>query len=245
MNVHHLQAVDDEAHIIRRGRSIDPAAIAQAATMVQSPQVQQLFHASQSGIVLVDGCADRSQMSKVSPLSYICATTAAVLRSGPPNVTLTFFCGQHLASNDDLQGPQGVMRALVTSLITSLFQNRLISNFLPPQLLSLPGEVEHLLLKDICELFHRLLRLVPRGISVYCLVDGVSYYERDIWREDFNLMLICFGNIIDDETLDSFFKLLLTSPTRSRSLSDLMPHQRVSLRGPRVRRTAESESIRI
>jgi hypothetical protein len=173
MNVHHLQAVDDEAHVIRRGRSIDPAAIAQAATMVQSPQVQQLFHASQSGIVLVDGCADRSQMSKASPLSYICATTSAVLRSGPPNVTLTFFCGQHLASNDDLQGPQGVIRALVAALITSLFQNGLISNFMPPQLLSLPGEIENLLLKDICELFHRLLRLVPREISVYCLVDGV------------------------------------------------------------------------
>jgi hypothetical protein len=238
MNVSHLLAVDDEAHIIRRGRSVDVAAIAQAATMFQTPQVQELLHAPQSGIVLVDGCADRSQMSKVSPLSYICANLSAALQSGPPNVTLTFFCGQHVSSNDDLQGPQGLMRALVASLILSLLQNGLISDSMPLQLPNLPWEVENLSLQDICELFHRLIRLVPRNTLVYCLVDGVSYYERDEWQGDFNLMMMCFGRILDDEILDAFFKLLLTSPTRSRALADLLPHQHVSLRGSRARATA-------
>lgn len=234
MNVHHLLAINDETHIVRRGHSIDAAATAKAATMVQTSQVKQLLRASQSGIVLVDGCADRSQMSKVSPLSHICANLSARLKSGPPSVTLTFFCGQHLSSDDDLQGPQGLMRALVASLILSL-------DSMPLQLPNIHGEVKNLSLKDICELFHRLLRLVPGKMSVYCLVDGVSYYERDVWRDDFSLMMICFGSIIDDETIDAFFKLLLTSPTRSRWLADLMPHQRVSLRGPRGGATAATE----
>jgi hypothetical protein len=241
MNVHHLLAINDETHIIRRGRSIDTAAIAQAAPMVKTPQVQQLFHTRQSGIVLVDGCADRSQMSKVSPLSYICANLSTVLRSGPTNIILTFFCGQHLASDDHLQGPQGLMRVLVVSLILSLIQNWAISDSMPLQLPNLRGKVEGLLLKDICELFHHVLRLVPEKMSVYCLLDGVSYYERDAWRDDFSIMMICFGNIIDDETLSTCFKLLLTSPTRSRWLANLMPHQRVSLRGPKVGATTTLE----
>ena len=130
------------------------------------------------------------------------------------------------------------MRALVASLILNLSQNGWISDSVPLKLPFTPGDIEELCLRDTCDVFYSLIRLVPSKVSVYCIVDGISYYERDLWREDFSLMMTCFGSIIDDETLESYFKLLLTSPTRSVTLCDLLLHQRVSLRGARARARA-------
>ena len=236
MQVHHLDALGDEQRVIRRGHSLDSEAISHAATMFQKPQVERLLHSSESGIVLVNGCTDRSQNTKISPLSHVCATlTHALRRSAGSNVVLAFFCGQHSTSNDDLVGPQGLMRSLVAFLVLSLAQNEYISDSAPIWFPAFQGHFEELLLKDICHLFHHLVQLVPKEISIYCVVDGISYYERQGWREDYDLMMECFGSIIANETMAAAFKLLLTSPTVSRWLPNLMPNQQVSLRDMRTR----------
>ena len=89
-------------------------------------------------------------------------------------------------------------------------------------------------LADLCRLFHRLLGLIPRETFIFCIVDGISYYQRDCWREDYELVLGLFGQIVTDPRLGGLFKVLLTSPTISMPLSnDLINHQRVSLRSHR------------
>ncbi|KAH8884333.1 hypothetical protein GQ53DRAFT_399321 [Thozetella sp. PMI_491] len=235
MNVHHLLAVDDESHVIRRSNSFDKVAKGHAATIFQTPQIQQLLHAPESYVVLVDGHLDRAQISRISSLSYVCATLIHALRSRDNGLTLSFFCGQHVGSNDDLQGPPGLMRSLVSSLILSLVQKGFITDLAPLRFSNPPPDFQHLSLSDVCRLFHCLLRLVPPDMPVYCFVDGVSYYEREIWRDEYDLMMDCFSNIIADKTPGIIFKLLLTSPTMSRWLPNLEPHQRVSLRNSRAR----------
>jgi hypothetical protein len=236
MNVHHLEALDDEQHIIRRGHSLNSEAISHAATMFHTTQVQQLLHSPESGVVLVNGCTDRSQNTKISPITYVCATlTHALRRSAGVNVVLTFFCGQHSTSKDDLMGPQGLMRSLVAILVLSLVQNEYVSDSAPIRFSAFQGDFEELSFKDTCQIFYHLVELVPKEISVYCVVDGISYYERQGWKQDYDLMMECFGSIIANKAFAAVFKLLLTSPTVSRWLPDLMPHQRVSLRNLRMR----------
>jgi len=243
MNVHHLGALDDEQHIIRRGRSLNSDAISHAATMFQTTQVQQLLHSPESGVVLVNGCTDRSQNTKISPITHVCATlTHALRRSARANVVLAFFCGQHSTSNDDLMGPQGLMRSLVAFLVLSLVQNECISDSAPIWFSAFQGDFEKLSFKDICQLFYHLVELVPKEITVYCVVDGISYYERQVWKGDYDLMMECFGSIIANKAIAAVFKLLLTSPTVSHWLPDLMPHQRVSLRNSRTRGAASPET---
>lgn len=243
MNVHHLGALDDEQHIIRRGRSMDSDAISHAATMFQTTQVQQLLHSPESGIVLVNGCIDRSQNTKISPITHVCATlTHALRRSAGANVVLAFFCGQHSTSNDDLMGPQGLMRSLVAFLVLSLVQNEYISDSAPIWFPAFQGDFEELSFNDICQLFYHLIGLVPKEISVYCVIDGISYFERQGWNEDYDLMMECFGSIIANKAIAAVFRLLITSPTTCRWLPNLMPHQRVSLRNTRTRAAASPET---
>jgi len=245
MKVHHLGALDDEHHIIRRGgHSINRDDISQAANMFQTNQVQQLLHLPNSDVVLVNGCTDRSQHTKVSPITYVCATLTHALRRSPNrNVVLAFFCGQHSTSNDDLAGPQGLMRSLVAHLVLTLVQDTYISDSAPIQFPPLQGDIEQLSFKSICQLFYSLVELVPKGVTLHCVIDGISYYERPVWREDYDLMMECFGNIITNEAMGVIFKLLLTSPTTSHWLLPLlMPHQRVSLRNLRRRGTANPET---
>jgi hypothetical protein len=235
MNVNHLIGLDDEQHIIRRGNSLNSDSVSHAATMFKTQQVQQLLHSPEPGVVLVDGCTDRSQNGKISPITHVCATlTHALRRSAGVNVVLAFFCGQHSTSKDDLMGPQGLMRSLVAFLVLSLVQNECISDEAPIRL-AFQGDFEDLSFKDICQLFCHLVELVPKKNTVYCVVDGINYYERQGFKGDYDLMMECFGQLIANKA--PVFKLLLTSSTVSRWLPDLREDQRVSLRNMRSRGT--------
>ena len=244
MNVHYLGALDDEQHIIRRGHSLDSETISHAAGMFQMIPVQKLLQLPESGVVLVNGCTDRSQSTKISPITYVCATlTHALRRSTTPNIVLAFFCGQHSSSQADLIGPQRLMRSLVADLVLSLVQNECISEAEPIWFPAAREHFEELSFKDICQLFCHIIELVPKEITVYCVVDGISYYERQVWKEDYDLMMECFGSIITNNAIATAFKLLLTSPTVSRWLPDLTTSQRVSLRNVRARGTVNPETI--
>lgn len=236
MNVDHLLILDDEQHLIGRGNSLDRDAISNAASMFRTTQVQQLLRSPESGVVLVNGYSDRSQNSKISPITHVCATlTHALRRSNGANVVLGFFCGQHTTSKDDLMGPQGLMRSLVAFLALNLVQNECISNAAPIPFPALQGDPEELSFQDICQLFYHLIELVPKQVTVYCVVDGISYYEREGWEGDYDLIMRCFSSIIANKT-NAAFKLLLTSPTKSNWLPNLiMPHQPVSLRNLKTR----------
>jgi hypothetical protein len=231
MNVHHLRALDDERAIIRRGHSLDSNAVSHAATMFQMPKVKQLMHSSVSGVVLVNGCSDRSQTQ--------------VLRREGRNVVLGFFCGQHSASNDDLGGPQGLMRSLVAFLVLGMVQNKYIPESESIWFSNFQGrDFEELSFRDICQLFYHLIELVPKGTPIYCVIDGISYYERPHWKEDYDLMMECFGSIITNKGISATFKLLLTSPTISRWLQALLAREEiVSLRNTRTRGQASPESL--
>jgi hypothetical protein len=242
MDVHHLEVLRMEQHIIRRGQSMDSDTISHASSMFQTVEIKDLLNSAGSGAVLVNGCIDRTQNTKITPLTYVCATLTYALRRSPgQNVVLSFFCGQHSISADNLVGPQGLMRSLVTFLVLDLVQKGHISDSVPIPFQTLERDFEAISFKDICHLFYHLIERIPHGITIYCVVDGISQYERLDWKEDYHMMMDCFGSIISNETIGATFKLLLTSPTNSRWIPNFLPHQRVSLRNTRRRGVADPE----
>ncbi|KAM7188349.1 hypothetical protein V8F33_010689 [Rhypophila sp. PSN 637] len=263
LSVDHLTSLNDETIILRRGRSLPDDALCRTASMIQTREVQNLLNYPEPGVVAVDGCADRAQVARISPISFVCANLAQALRQNL-NPVLAFFCGQHvnLTPDDDLQGPQGLVRGLLSQLVLALVQNGWMGETggialpvgSPCGTGSRPSDTaQHffyttdqtggfqkdnsdsdgtiLSLPDLCQLFHGLLRLIPPDTFVFCIVDGISYYERDIWRQDYDQVLTMFGDIVTDSTLACLFKVLLTSPTNRMQLPhDVIPHQKVELR---------------
>jgi hypothetical protein len=262
IDVNYFQISHDASTVVRRCHTLDSADVGRAAHMIVEPQVQELLTSPGPGVVAIDGHFDRTQMGKISPLSYICAMLSQALRqqsqqyatsfrSGSPvsmstqpekgasrSIILEYFCALHTADSDNLQGPQGLVRCLTTQLILSMVANEWIG---PADAVHLPhlrdGEEEMLgqqNLDAVCRLFTALIHLVPQGVSIYCLVDGWSAYEREqLWQADYEVVLNAFREAGDASNPDdgANFKLLLTSPTTCCWLGDfLLPGQKVSLR---------------
>ncbi|RDW91763.1 hypothetical protein BP5796_01157 [Coleophoma crateriformis] len=262
IDVSHLQINHDALTVMRRSHALAAADIERAAHIITEPQVKELLSSPGPGIVAIDGHFDRTQMGKISPLSYICAMISqALLQQSPQpvpsfgssspvsmstrpekgasrDVVLKYFCALHTADSDDLRGPQGLIRCLTMQLILSMVANEWIGHTDAVHLPYLRDGAEELLeqrnLDAFCRLFTALIRLIPQGVSIYCLVDGWSAYEREeLWRADYDVVLNEFLEAANASNAEgsSHFKLLLTSPTACNWLSDfLIPGQRVSLR---------------
>jgi hypothetical protein len=262
INVNHLQVSNDASTVVRRSHTLASADVERAAHMIMEPQVKELLTSPGPGVVAIDGHFDRAQMGKISPLSYICAMLSQALRQqsqqytvssglGSPismstqpekgasrDIVLEYFCALHTTDADDLRGPQGLMRCLTTQLILAMVVNEWVGDVDAVHLPHLRDGEEELLgqrnLDAVCRLFAALIRLVPQGVSIYCLVDGWSAYEREqLWRADYEVVLNAFREAADASNSEegTNFKLLLTSPTACRWLGDfLLPGQKVSLR---------------
>jgi hypothetical protein len=260
MDVNHLRIAKDSAVVGRRGPTFSAEDNERAAHMVMLPQIRALMNATGCTIVAVDGHFDRSQMGKISPLSYMCSMLSQAMRqqaieypapsspaslqsplterSPPRKVVLEYYCSLHTAEDDDLYGPQGLMRCLVTQLILFLLANGWLGQDEAVYLPYLRNVEEDMLqqrrLDAVCRLFVALTRHVPQGVPVYCFVDGWSAYEReDLWRNDYDIVIDTLREVANPSSTQSGAnaKLLLTSPTTSRWLVDVLPReQRVSLR---------------
>ncbi|KAK3312951.1 hypothetical protein B0H66DRAFT_569238 [Apodospora peruviana] len=201
------------------------AAASQAPTSPTSPQLGSQHHRKGSfGAASVNGGTGPSR-------------SAAIV--------LEYFCALHTSADDDLRGPQGLLRCLTTQLILALVANEWIGHADAVHLPHLRDGEEELLrdqnLDAVCRLFVALVHLVPGGVPVYCLVDGWSAYEREerMWQTDYESVLGAFRDAADAGNPDggANFRLLLTSPTSCRWLGDfVMPGQKVSLRNQREAR---------
>lgn len=266
IKVDHLRVSNDAARIVRSSPTLPQADVERCALVMAAPEIKHLLNSScgpEPGVVVIDGHFDRSQMGKISPLSYVCVMLAQAIRSQslapsaptsplyekqqPPMIRrnnaiiLEFYCSLHAGAveDDDLAGPQGLMRCLTTELMLGMVANDIIGHSdvditpLPLQHLG-DGEEDLLIQKDLgalCRLFVELVRLVPPETPIYCLVDGWSAYERDLWEAEYAAILDAFR----DAAAGASFKLLLTSPASCRWLGDfILPGQRVSLRNKEV-----------
>jgi len=258
LDINHLQITSDASAVLRKGHTLPAADVRCAAHMVSEPKVKELLSSPSPGVIVVDGHFDPTQMGKISPLSYTCAMLSQALRqksqqyaatfgsrspvsmSAEPetgvfrDIVLEYFCALHTSDSDDLRGPQGLMRCLTTQLILCMVANEWIGQVDALHLTHLRNGEDELLeqrnLEAICRLFTALLRLVPQGVSVHCLVDGWSAYERDeLWRAEYEIVLNGFREAADAP--NPYFKLILTSRTSSRWLGDFVSSkQRISLR---------------
>ncbi|KFA78623.1 hypothetical protein S40288_11199 [Stachybotrys chartarum IBT 40288] len=261
LNINHLRITSDSKAVMRRGKALPQEDVERAACMMTEPQLKDLLDRDPvSNVVAINGHFDRTQMGKISPLSYICTLLSHMLRqvSPPPplsfsqrsptsphskekatgNVVLEYFCALHTADDDDLSGPQGLIRCLAMQLILSMVANKWIGESDALHLPHLRDDEEDLLAQRnigaTCRLFMALVRLIPDGVPIYCIIDGWSAYERgELWQADCEEVLNSFRNALDARSPQggAAFKLLLSSPTVSKSLEGFVqPSHKVSLR---------------
>jgi len=223
LNVPHEQEICDLDFVLRQSQGFDSTSKSYGATIISSPRFQRWVSSAETGLIYVEGHLDSSRFGKTSPISYFCANLVQLLRDSEASVTLNFFCGQNVASNDDLQGPRGSMRSLLSQLLRILPNAPLhgidLADFLNN------GNQESIPIQDLCRIFELLLGQVSMHSTVFCIIDDLSQFEKDRWDEDYWHFLRMLGSLIVGQESSIRFKVLMTSSTKSKRLQEHVPEE--------------------
>ncbi|KAK6857868.1 hypothetical protein PG995_005567 [Apiospora arundinis] len=150
----------------------------------------------------------------VTPLSVLCATLVRTFRVTPMSmggnrISLVFFCGLH-RRNDLYSGGVSMIRSLAQQLLMH-FPTQTVQAH--PRL-----DVKKLEMGDLdelCGLFASLMRQLPPGVAVFCVIDGVQEYERDPeLLHGMMAVILTLLRLVDEcnTPTGGILKLLLVSP---------------------------------
>ncbi|CZR68655.1 uncharacterized protein PAC_18554 [Phialocephala subalpina] len=202
--------------MLRQAQSIDVQAQSQGRWLLRSARFQDWLCSSRSDVLLADGNSEQYGMARCSPMTLMCAVLAQGLAKRDGTLVVHFFCGAHNTSGDDLAGPTGLIRSLI---IQVLARYELDLSFMDS------GRwYEHLEKQDplvLCNLFHRIVAQLP-GIILFCIIDGVSLFEKEQWRAQIELVVWKLREIVADPTMNVVLKLLITSPGISRVVKGIL-----------------------
>lgn len=192
--------------ISEKKNRLNPEQREKAESIVQNGQFKNWVVSTASKILLIHGNF-RDGNQKVSALSSFCATLTEALRADCRFLPLIFFCGSHL---DDDPGAGGFL--MIVSLVVQLLSQQDFDMRL------LPYEVYDALdrwgdISAFCSLFEWLLCQLPDDVTVFCLIDGAVYYEREEFVHGMSEVLADILEMSTDGRLPVTFKVLVTSPT--------------------------------
>lgn len=183
--------------IFARGRS-------PTEQIMKSAQLRSWLVQAESRELLIHG---NSVPEPISPISFFTSMLLKNLRDMEQFKSVVFFCGMH--SYEDYGGA----RTLIMSLLTQLLQQQqfdlsFIENHLACSLDA--GNID-----AFCYVFGQLLRQVKNTETVFCVIDGVNFYER--YGEDLLLETAYVLRFLLDLTRrrGAVFKILITSSSNT------------------------------
>lgn len=237
--------VDDRYASLRHYCDFDNKELAHAAYLVEGTEFTRWIQNFDSDLILVDGHCGNAVKGRTSPMSVLCASLIQSLsdvsaqQQGTTGAVLYFFCGQHMNKHGPLPGPQGLIRSLTNQLIMAWHKLLRVYAAPPPNLrfLSnlLPGTVssaqEDLDIDTVCNIFYALLEQLPAGFTVYCIVDGLSYFETSLggWSDEIEQVVDCLQQCCDsyESELQVTVKVMLASAHRSIKVCEQIPSEQI------------------
>lgn len=196
-----------------KARRLDPDQRVHAEQIVKTQLFRTWVVSPTSAKLLVHG--NFSGTKYTSALSLFCGTLTETLRAKEGFYSLIFFCGLHLHLKDeeDTEPHIGTV-AMIKSLIAQLLhQHRFDTSTLPHD--SNPLYFHDTNIGQLCALFGWLVHQLPEDITLFCLIDGIEYFERDKFINDMPTVLAYILELTMDSTITAIFKVLVTSPWRT------------------------------
>ncbi|KAK7985706.1 hypothetical protein PG988_003328 [Apiospora saccharicola] len=171
-----------------------------AGVIMPTPQFRDWLVNASSRELLIHGNSDALP---ISPLTLFCALLVQNLRRLDNFCTVAFFCGCHPYEE------YGGARTLITSLIAQLLQKRSFDlSFIKHD------DVYQMDLGNVrtfCYVFGQLVRQTDPDDTVFCIIDGINFYEGR--TELFEDTAITIRFLLDMTLCQTVFKILLTSPS--------------------------------
>jgi len=217
-------ASDDRKRINERRQMWVPSnEQARAEQLIRSTQFKDWMVAGTSSQLLVHG--EYEGQRYVSGLSLFCSSFVQSLEARAPRfIPLIFFCGLHTDPfTDQHTGGRAIIQNFVCQLLCQFdFDTRLLaSKKLDEHLIQL-GDVD-----ELCKLFQWLVSQLPRSVVLFCLLDGVGYYERTEFEHDMGFVVEKLLRISAEQKTQAGVKILLTSSNRTNYIRQPFPDELV------------------
>lgn len=188
-----------------------------AAWALQAPEVAKFLDGKTgSRFLLINGNDDATQF--ISPLSYVCAKLADWLSESSSVIQLKYFCSCH---PDDWSEPranaQGIVAQLMGQLLCEPAKNGKKKSF-KLDLSEIGTEDESALARDnfgaTWRTFEHLVKQLPKGMRVFCFIDGLSAYENSTRKKDISRLMRKMCKLIGSiKNID--LRCMVTCPGRS------------------------------
>lgn len=222
-------AADDTSSLLKIIYTLSLPSQDRAVALITSPDLQSWVTSTSSCALLINGYMAYSEHeTRQSPLSYVCAKMADSVLSrtfrSPNNTNNTilgvrWFCGQHTNMATDYDAhPPGMLNNLLAQLI-----NQCLEDSYSPLNCDLFLQDATLKLSDLCDLFVRLFEALPGGTVLFCMLDGIPYYEDTDRQTECWEVLSTLVNLArrKGDAINGVFKLLVTAPLRSHCVQEL------------------------
>lgn len=192
--------------------------------MIKSERLADWVRADESNVLIINGYAKK--VNRKSAMSFVCARLvyalntiryggqdegASSLVARPDVIPLHFFCGQHASMDKTWEQPSGILNSMLAQLLTHYKDVNLA------QSAKLGRDFDNSDVEDMLALFKLVLKSLPATVTVFCVLDGISYYiDEEDTSEDAHYLVDGLIKLARKTTTSSrpVFKLLLTAPKR-------------------------------
>ena len=236
LNIDPLQAVKDAEAVSKHKNSIRPDALAKARWLSSTSQFRNWVSDQQfSRLLLVDGFCAPEGIGRTSPLSVFSASLAAMLSQIPSTVVLHFYCGRYAGLTNRSGGPTKLMRSLIGQLIRHPGKSYPDLDFVDQELYDAVAARD---IVGLCYLFEQIVQRTDPSLTIYCIIDNISDFERSFidwdqprgaeedgvqdadWGAQIMEVFNQIRSLVDDPRDGPPVKALLTSATRTAHLLD-------------------------
>ena len=213
-------SIQDLQRTLRAGQSIELPASHIAKGIIDGERFKDWLSTDASAALFIEGGLASASNGRNTPMSLLSSMVVKSLHDKEPAVAIYFFCGCHTSSRDSIKGPHGMMRSLICQILR-LFSVDL--DFISSRRYS--EQLQSLNLHTLCDCFVKLVKRLPMDNVLVCIIDSICFFENQEWVEDCEKAIHDLRDLADDDEVGPVFKLLVTSPFRSRYVAGSWPAQ--------------------
>ncbi|BCS08794.1 hypothetical protein RIB2604_02103410 [Aspergillus luchuensis] len=187
----------------------------QVQSLLRHERLHRWVSSHHPDLILVDANISSSGLSKVSAISVFCATLiSSMMEVHPDEVVVQFFCGLHTAPLDPWHGPNGLVCSIAMQLLMKLVKMNILNlGFINNR--DYLRDLEQHDLNTLCDTLYSLVSQFPADTRVYCIIDSVSWFDKDRTFAELATVMEWLQSIVEDRSLIPIFKIMLTNPMKS------------------------------
>ncbi|KAK8126861.1 uncharacterized protein PG998_002620 [Apiospora kogelbergensis] len=192
----------DIDYILSQRELIIPGGHDRTEQIMKSTQLREWLVQDDSKELLIHG---NSEPEPISPVSFFCALLMRNLRGVEQFRSIAFFCGCH--PYEDFGGA----RPMIMSLLAQLLQQQSFDlGFIDHELAYRMDDGD---IGAFCFVFRQLVHQVKNTESVFCVIDGINFYE-GFDEESLQETAYVLCSLLDlTRERGVIFKILVTSPS--------------------------------